>query len=135
MKEITRVTTVEITEINTDENCFNSDWANAIGMNFWEVDNVTVAKQQDFVIDREAEEGVEEKVKPCPICGKSDKLQITSREEYEALAKEKDAHVAVIRCNRCGLEVYSHYTCQAHRYEPHINEAVQKWNSLGGRDE
>ncbi len=128
-ESITRVTTLEITEVTNDMDCLEQDWEKAIGMAFYSADDVTVVKQQDFIIDSEEKE----EVKPCPICGKSDKLYITSRENFETLAKEKDCNVAVIRCNGCGLEVYSHYTCKAHGYEPHINEAIQKWNSLGGK--
>ena len=47
MTEITRVTTLEITEIKTDPWCFKDDWKAELLMSY-RLDDVNIVKVQDF---------------------------------------------------------------------------------------
>lgn len=73
---------------------------------------------------------------PCPICGKSDALSMSSAKRWNKLIKENDGACLVIDCKRCGLEMreYDHII-NSKKYADVKKALLKKWNERRSSDE
>lgn len=70
-------------------------------------------------------------VKPCPICGKHDKLRVMSKKFFEECEHKYETTLIDIECRRCDL-VMKDYTLDEHDYDKRRAELANKWNMRGG---
>lgn len=72
-------------------------------------------------------------LKPCPFCGKIDKLTITSKSDFQNLYCENGYATINLKCERCSLNLYEHeYT--GSKYEVKVRKLVKKWNKRKGEE-
>lgn len=69
--------------------------------------------------------------KPCPICGKTDRLTLTQKNDYYSLMHKYGKTLVTVRCWRCDLEmhVYSHLSV-SNNYEILVGKLKEKWNGI-----
>lgn len=72
-------------------------------------------------------------LKPCPFCGKTDELAITSKSSFQDLYCENGTATISIYCKRCSLNMYEHkYT--GSKYEVKARKLIKKWNKRKGEE-
>ena len=71
--------------------------------------------------------------KPCPICGKSDCLDLDSERFYNKYTRHVGRSGCVeIDCKRCRLELFAH-SCEADytwNYQILVGKLKEKWNAI-----
>lgn len=67
-------------------------------------------------------------VRECPLCGKTDKLEITDYELFNDLMKENGSATISIDCARCNLTLYEH-SYHGLDYNEKMGILVRKWNT------
>lgn len=72
--------------------------------------------------------------KPCPLCGESDKVEVTTKEFYSGLVAEHGDALICIECKRCKVRV-DDYPSESGRnnYEWRLMHMAKKWNGLPRR--
>lgn len=73
--------------------------------------------------------------KPCPLCGKTDRLELSKREWfYESLHKDGIGSCVRLSCERCHLDLYQHTykwsDFNTWNYDIVVGELKKKWNSI-----
>lgn len=72
-------------------------------------------------------------LKPCPVCGKTDELVITSKSSFQDLYCEHGSATISLECVRCSLYLYEQrYT--GSKYEVKVRKLVKKWNERKGEE-
>ncbi len=71
------------------------------------------------------------KVMPCPFCGDTDKISITSRKDYNRLYKAHGSATIALTCERCRLDMYEH-DFDDFDYVTKVRILVDKWNRRAG---
>ena len=71
---------------------------------------------------------------PCPLCGKYDRLEITSRDGFYSFKGEHGVSVVWINCNRCHIEIWSH-NCDSGYYTHHLDFLASRWNKLANTEQ
>ena len=66
---------------------------------------------------------------PCPLCGKTDRLDITTEESYGTLYLRHGTACIAIECKRCHLTLYNHDDTKV-KYEAKRQALMQEWNRL-----
>lgn len=66
---------------------------------------------------------------PCPLCGKYDGLEITSKDEFYSFKGEYGASLIYIKCRKCSIELWSH-GCNSGHYTNHVGFLAERWNKL-----
>lgn len=71
---------------------------------------------------------VEVKLKPCPICGRNDRLVISKKDKYEELLEKNGSAMISMECKRCDLELknYDHYNIN--NYAVLRSMLINRWN-------
>jgi hypothetical protein len=72
-----------------------------------------------------------ETLKPCPLCGKTDKLVITSKSNFQDLYCEHGSATISIECERCSLYLYE-LGYAGSKYDVKVKKLVKKWNERKG---
>ena len=69
--------------------------------------------------------------KPCPICGKTDRLNLTQKEFYYHLMHNYKSGMITVRCWRCDLALNA-YSSQSitNNYEILVGKLKEKWNGI-----
>ena len=67
-------------------------------------------------------------VKGCPFCGKTDKLGITPKDNFEELHKENGDACVVLSCNRCNAQMSEH-NYHGSDYGMKVGILVTMWNN------
>lgn len=68
---------------------------------------------------------------PCPLCGKSDRISVTSKEDYYELLALNGLACISMRCRNCHIEMFEH-TSSIRVYEKKVEKLYSKWNRLRG---
>ena len=73
----------------------------------------------------------DESYKPCPICGKRDRMFVMAKDFYENLMRLHGRSTMEIECNRCHLQLltYSHHFIEELGYDKRIEDIRDKWNT------
>lgn len=72
-----------------------------------------------------------EDVAVCPLCGESDLIWITDKNNYDTNYQKNGGACVGIQCVRCGLEIYGYSSeCEYNSYEYVRSQASHKWNRL-----
>ncbi len=75
-----------------------------------------------------------EEFNPCPLCGKTNGLRVSSKESYAVRFLENGGACISVRCWKCGLElsVYDHHFAMEDRtnYEKLLSVLRERWNRL-----
>ena len=68
---------------------------------------------------------------PCPLCGMTDRLTLTQKNDYYSLMQKYGNALVAVRCWRCDLEmhVYSHLSA-SNNYEILVGVLKEKWGRL-----
>lgn len=69
-----------------------------------------------------------DKLKPCPFCGKDDKILISSAQTFQKLYCEYGSATIHLDCTRCGLSLYEHSYHGSH-YAVKAKRLIKKWNN------
>ena len=71
--------------------------------------------------------------KPCPICGKTDRLEVMTERSYNKLFRYTGGTGCTrIRCWRCNMDLYAH-SCEANdtwNYQILVGKLKEKWNAI-----
>ncbi len=69
--------------------------------------------------------------KPCPLCGKEDRLTLTQKRFYYDLMHKYGNAMMNIRCWRCDISV-AMYSSQSvsNNYEILVGKLKEKWNAI-----
>lgn len=70
--------------------------------------------------------------KPCPLCGKLDRLDFTQQDTYERLRDTHGSACVTVECRRCNLELRDH-TSEISEYEDRMVLLRNNWNHLPRR--
>lgn len=70
--------------------------------------------------------------KPCPICERLDKVQITTLSNFCESAVEGGYYLIHMWCDRCNLNLWSH-DCNGKNYGSHKNYIRRRWNKMWTR--
>ena len=65
---------------------------------------------------------------PCPLCGKYDDLEITSRDSFYS-GKRCGYYLVHLKCYKCSIDLWSH-KCKSRYYTPHLDFLARRWNKL-----
>lgn len=65
--------------------------------------------------------------KPCPFCGKSDRLEVLGETRYEELVNANLRALVQIRCKRCDM-VFMDFTFEEKDYNKRMEILRTKWN-------
>ena len=70
-----------------------------------------------------------EKIKPCPICGKSDNVLIHTDKFFNECLEKSENHTACLtmQCYNCNLELYEHFGSTD--YDEMRSRLISKWNT------
>lgn len=76
--------------------------------------------------------------KPCPLCGKTDRLELTPRGTFYSVWHKNDKGSTIsVRCYRCGLELHEYTyestffnTLHTNNYDIVVGELKKKWNNI-----
>lgn len=71
------------------------------------------------------------KVMPCPFCGDTDEISITSRKSYNEMYKEHGTATIALTCERCKMDMYEH-SYSDFDYVAKVRILVEKWNRRAG---
>ncbi len=66
---------------------------------------------------------------PCPLCGKKDRLDLTSQEIYAECLSESGSACVGIDCRRCDLSIYT-YGTNPIKYDDRVQILKSRWNRL-----
>lgn len=66
-------------------------------------------------------------LKPCPFCGKKDRLVLPKRETYEELVSKTGSACISLACKNCNLEIYEH-THSILNFGTRLGLLIAKWN-------
>lgn len=72
-------------------------------------------------------------VLPCPFCGSTDNLKITSDITFYKLYSENGDATIVLTCTKCNLDMYEH-SYHKNDYEQKAMILIEKWNRRNGRE-
>ena len=73
----------------------------------------------------------DESYKPCPMCGKRDRVFIETRNFYEDLLREHGKACLEIECDRCRVKLttYAHDFANEIGYDKRVEDIRDKWNT------
>lgn len=71
-------------------------------------------------------------IKPCPICGKSNNLQVTDMAQYNQTYVEDGYGLIHLECGTCSLQLWSH-KCNERPYSKHLAWMPRRWNKMWER--
>lgn len=75
----------------------------------------------------------EAEIKPCPLCGLSDDLEICDRDFYNRLLEEHGSARMSIRCPNCDLEAYAYsFNEGVTDYDELLWRLIERWNHRRG---
>ena len=71
--------------------------------------------------------------KPCPFCGRMDRLEITQADSFRRMEKKAPDGMACISmtCKNCYVDMYEH-THDIHDYKQRVQMLMDKWNGRAG---
>lgn len=72
--------------------------------------------------------------KPCPICGKTEQLQITPEDQYIRIYGGTGSASIMVECYNCDLELWEH-THKVPEYGERLEMLADKWNALPRRED
>ena len=70
-------------------------------------------------------------VRPCPFCGKTDKLSLPSEETFEDLRAQYGRAAITISCSRCKIDMYE-YDDGTGIFVEKVNALIKKWGKRNG---
>lgn len=70
---------------------------------------------------------INDKLKPCPFCGKTDCLDWTDENTYYYLCGKHGSAAIQLSCKRCDVNVWNHSVRNCN-YEKRLESLFQKWN-------
>ena len=77
-----------------------------------------------------SEKSLKMEIRPCPFCGSTDNLRITSDESfYELYGKNGNATIGIY-CTKCHAEMYEH-DYHGNNYDQKAKILIEKWNRRG----
>lgn len=74
-----------------------------------------------------------ETLKPCPFCGKTNELVITSKSSFQDLYCEHGSAAISIECERCSLNLYE-LRYAGSKYDVKVEKLIKKWNERKGEE-
>ena len=70
--------------------------------------------------------------KPCPLCGKTKRLQMTTEDQYLRVLNNSGSASIRVGCLDCDIELWEH-THKVVEYAERIKLLMDKWNRLPRR--
>lgn len=70
----------------------------------------------------------------CPICGKTERLEVIPKERFTKIVEETDTCCVNIECKDCDIQLYDFDFDPSHQnYEKRLIRLAQKWNKIPRR--
>lgn len=70
--------------------------------------------------------------KPCPMCGKTKRLQITPEDQFSKIFTGTGSAAIRVECLDCNLELWDHNYNES-KYSKRLETLAKKWNGLPRR--
>lgn len=70
--------------------------------------------------------------KPCPLCGKTKRLQITPEDQYAKIFTGTGSAAIRVECMDCNLELWDHEYKES-EYSKRLEMLADKWNAIPRR--